>query len=834
MKRNWVIPALVAGTLVSTTGCGGGGTPASTPTPPPSSSAPSPPPAPAPAPAPAPPPASSPPPDTTPPDTTLGGAPAATTKSRSASFTLGTTEAGSTFEVSIDGGAWAAATSPHSLANLADGPHTFAVRSIDAANNIDASPATAAWTVDGTPPVVAISFPGTVAYTDASNITLRGTAQDAGTITALTVNGAAATSTDAFRHWTANVAVDTGTNAYTVAATDILGNTNATAAAASVDNRGPVLSFVTAIAVDAAKNHVLVLDNQRSEILALDPATGVATVFSGPSRGTGPTLISMNGLVVDSVHDRLLTYNAGQFFAIDRDTGDRTAISSVAPAGYETYSSFTYDAATNTAYSCGYPPNVFATHLDTDTRQVLSNNSFGSGPTFVQPVAAMLDTSAAGGGHRLLVNDVGANPGVSASRLFAVDLTTAARTVLSTSAAPAVGAGPTLYGMGSLTLDAANNRVLVTAYARSEPARLMSIDLTNGDRTTLGISDSITAIAVAAVAPSSPYIYVSVNERSRVLRFDRGTGQFARFADSNVGSGAVVGGFNGLDFDRSTGGRSLVIGAQISPFGGEAGAIRVDLDTSSRTLLTAGGVGSGPTIGIAMSAQRDTRSGVTDRLLIYDSGTFPDRLVGVDLATGNRSVLSSPSLGFYSSENMTLDTAQGRMLAAARGNTIDPFTLIGLDIATGANTAISGPARGTGPAFSDNGYSVADIAIDDVPGGQRRYLVASSDPTLTSVDPASGNRSRLVLTGNTPLPISGMDLDVAGRRAYLVADQWLGVVDLATGAAQQVDTGSGPVLRGVANKVRVDAERGVAYVTTSDGMLLAVDLASGQRAIVSR
>ncbi len=52
------------------------------------------------------------------------------------------------FECRLDGGAWAACSSPVELTDLEPGAHELAVRARDAAGNVDASPAAAAWTVE--------------------------------------------------------------------------------------------------------------------------------------------------------------------------------------------------------------------------------------------------------------------------------------------------------------------------------------------------------------------------------------------------------------------------------------------------------------------------------------------------------------------------------------------------------------------------------------------------------------------------------------------------------------------------------------------------------------
>ena len=58
---------------------------------------------------------------------------------------------GSSFECQLDGGGYAACTSPQSYSSLADGSHTFEVKATDPAGNTS-SPADSTWAVDTTPP----------------------------------------------------------------------------------------------------------------------------------------------------------------------------------------------------------------------------------------------------------------------------------------------------------------------------------------------------------------------------------------------------------------------------------------------------------------------------------------------------------------------------------------------------------------------------------------------------------------------------------------------------------------------------------------------------------
>ena len=83
--------------------------------------------------------------DTTPPETTITSKPAATTTSTSAQFAF-SSEGGATFRCKLDG-IEASCVSPRSYAGLAPGGHSFSVYAVDAAGNIDPTPATWSWTI---------------------------------------------------------------------------------------------------------------------------------------------------------------------------------------------------------------------------------------------------------------------------------------------------------------------------------------------------------------------------------------------------------------------------------------------------------------------------------------------------------------------------------------------------------------------------------------------------------------------------------------------------------------------------------------------------------------
>jgi hypothetical protein len=88
--------------------------------------------------------------DTVQPVVTLTDEPPAVTNRTDASFSFTSSKAGSTFECSLDGDAFAACATPVVYANLGDASHTLAVRATQLGNT--GPPTSYTWTVDTVPP----------------------------------------------------------------------------------------------------------------------------------------------------------------------------------------------------------------------------------------------------------------------------------------------------------------------------------------------------------------------------------------------------------------------------------------------------------------------------------------------------------------------------------------------------------------------------------------------------------------------------------------------------------------------------------------------------------
>jgi Bacterial Ig-like domain len=112
---------------------------------------------------------SPPPSDTTAPDTTITSGPNSPTNNTAPTFTFSgydnvTTTASLKYQYRLDAGGWSApsTSTTANLTGLSEGAHLFEVRAVDAAGNVDATPAPSGVTVDTTQPMVKSTTPSGV------------------------------------------------------------------------------------------------------------------------------------------------------------------------------------------------------------------------------------------------------------------------------------------------------------------------------------------------------------------------------------------------------------------------------------------------------------------------------------------------------------------------------------------------------------------------------------------------------------------------------------------------------------------------------------------------
>ncbi len=104
--------------------------------------------------------------DQTPPLTRITSGPSSWMPFPDQTITFEVLYGGVSSECRFDGGQYQSCTSPWEASGLPDGRHTFEVRSMDAAGNVEPSPALVEWTIDTTPPTGSVTINGGATWTN--------------------------------------------------------------------------------------------------------------------------------------------------------------------------------------------------------------------------------------------------------------------------------------------------------------------------------------------------------------------------------------------------------------------------------------------------------------------------------------------------------------------------------------------------------------------------------------------------------------------------------------------------------------------------------------------
>lgn len=653
--------------------------------------------------------------------------------------------------------------------------------------------------------VALVDFPPLRSVTDATRLTIVGHTEASSGVTNVNVGGRAATSSDGFRSFRAEVDLVPGSNRVVVQTSGSgPGGSFVAPEAFVVEVQRDDVLFLSPrdIALDSAGNRLVVSDASLKQVVAIDLGSGARRRLSGGGQGAGRAFVEPWGLALDLAGNRVVVVDRSSevVFFVDLSTGDRTTLSDSTSPGpvLDDPVGVALDPTRNRALVVDSGNDaVVAVDLTSGARTIVSDATVGMGPPMAAPRAIRVD----GANNRAYVADS------SASALYVINLANGDRTV-------STGTGPFFVEPWGVELDLANNRAYV---GDSGQKSVFAIDLATGARTV--VADLVTgtgelADARSLVRTAAGDFYVLDSIQDAVLHLDGTSGDRESVADSTNGSGPHFGGSFGVACPSDPLQPTLVSDVFLESI------FSVAPGRGDRQVLTGPG-GRGPVLDQPYALTID---GANNRALVSDP--VIDAVVAVDLSNGMRSLVANEVTGTGPAFNgpRGLVVAQpGRALLADSGAN----AIFSVDLTTGDRTVLSDASNGTGPAF-DEPWGITTL-------GGAAFVVDSALGEVLRVDLTTGDRTQLP-TGS-PILEDARSITSDGRALFL-ADFGAGQivrVEPTNGARSVVSDGvigRGPALvapTGVcahpAGYLVVVGERDVAY---------AVEPVSGDRVYLSK
>lgn len=375
---------------------------------------------------------------------------------------------------------------------------------------------------------------------------------------------------------------------------------------------------------------------------------------------------------------------------------------------------------------------IMAMDEATGLNSYVSGGGVGVGRILGMPVSMRLD---AVNSQAWVLNDSNDSRGV-----FTVDLTSGDRSYLQPTIGNGVELAPdALYvdvnnglllgtnGPNLIAIDRANgNRAVLTEFTTPVPIppgnnaarhwlRDMAVDDANGHIYILNEWEIFENSA-------DPFIFA---EGARILDYDLNSDTYVVLSENGVSAGPDFGHLESLVLD--IGNARLLL-----PDLDSNSILAVDLATGARSVLSDATTGAGPAPQSPVAMTMDTANG---RALYVDNAT--DTLIAVDLASGDRTELSGPTMGSGTGidrvVDMVLDADNGRALIAPDG-LFGPSHILAVDLATGDRSIVSDNGTHPGPGLQNIRSLVLEPADDII------YVSDWRQVALLAVDARTGVR----------------------------------------------------------------------------------------------
>lgn len=452
--------------------------------------------------------------DTQAPDTIISSTLTTPTRETRAEIRFSSNEPNVIFEGRLDGSHFSTVTSPHVLTNLSDGDHTFEVRAVDAAANVDATPEVIRWKVDTTAPDTTLTRTPD-ALSNRPIATFEFTASEPNSIFFARIDGgqlARATSPLTIRN------LAEGAHTIEIAAEDALGNRDASAATFSwkIDSSEPVVQIVfppnealtdagqitlvgkasdpagiESVRVNSNASVAVTTDgyaNWRAQISLVPGANTLAIEaidINGRASATESVVIrrsdnllsNVTGITFDGANNSLLAIDDNRLVSVDLTTGIRKIVSGGtvgSGTAFETLQGMAVDGFAKQAWVVDQAlKTLFKVDMTTGFRDPVIDTTGLSTISWETPYGLAFDLETRLGyvGDRqqnlIIEVDLNSGPGTQSG----------ARKLVSGAGR---GTGPEFITLKDLVFDSTQNRLLATDSTALN--RIFAIDLATGNR----------------------------------------------------------------------------------------------------------------------------------------------------------------------------------------------------------------------------------------------------------------------------------------------------------------------------------------------------------------
>jgi hypothetical protein len=491
---------------------------------------------------------------------------------------------------------------------------------------------------------------------------------------------------------------------------------------------------VSDLAYDQPRNQLVLVDSNGLTAMSLADGSLVAIANRPdhtPHFGHGAALVGTGYITLDG--DRAIAFgseatgnNATCVYEVDLASGDVHELAAlglgkdpVPPSFVEALSPGVYDPASDEVIVLDVTGSLLRARLQPGDREFVSDALYGSGPLFEQPAAitddptrkrwivadgdlkALIAVDKASGDRSVISDDShGTGTGFGAlialdvhvdgsndeiivlddTTVWSVDPISGDRTVI---ASGSVGSGASFANSADLVVD--GTRAIVVGCYGGYPCagQMIGVDLATGNRTVLSAQATGTGPidAFSGIAPHNGKFLVSGD--TMLLEIDAANGNRSVIADDSTGDGPALTRIQALGIDTYED-RAVLINEFDTP----QKLLAVDLVTGDRTLLSDPEMNSqGPYPGILTDLLADA---ATHRLIIAEGWGGNDvGVLGVLLADRERTLISEQGHSTWNPAGMLVDPDRGLLYAGLLGPTSsDGGSVVSLDTKTMKRTVI--------------------------------------------------------------------------------------------------------------------------------------------------